>query len=164
MAREYFFNFDKLDYVRGKRPEGCILCHICSGSEKVPDLSVFHNNLVQVSINLYPYNPGHIMVFPVRHVTDIRKLEREEWLAMQDAQNMMLDCLEKTYQPTGYNIGYNLGQDSGASIPHIHLHIIPRYPRELGIADILTGKRLLVEDPFTSRDKLVAGLKKDQDE
>lgn len=99
------------------------------------------------------------MIFPRRHVTDIRELDKNEWLDMQNIQNVMLDCLDHIYQPSGYNTGYNLGEDSGASIAHIHMHIIPRFPKELGIADILTGKRLLVEDPFSSCDKLKEYIK-----
>ena len=50
-------------------------------------------------------------------------------------------------RPHAYNIGFNMGPAAGASINHLHLHIIPRYPRETGIADLIAGKRVLVEDP-----------------
>jgi ATP adenylyltransferase len=51
------------------------------------------------------------------------------------------------HNPCGYNIGYNMGQPAGASIDHLHLHLIPRYPNETGIADLIAGKRVLVEEP-----------------
>jgi len=55
--------------------------------------------------------------------------------------------LDRTYSPSGYNIGYNMGRAAGASIGHLHLHLIPRYPHETGIADLIAGRRVLVEDP-----------------
>jgi ATP adenylyltransferase len=151
---EYFFNFEKMKYLKGEKPEGCALCLIRDKSPKVPDLTVFRNEFVEVSLNLYPYNPGHLMVFPLRHVTDIRRLEKEERAAMNQALDTALDALDLVYSPQGYNTGFNMGRCAGASIEHIHLHIIPRYPAEIGIAELLAGKRVMVEDLFTSRDRL----------
>jgi ATP adenylyltransferase len=58
-----------------------------------------------------------------------------------------LNILDHTHNPKAYNIGYNMGLEAGASIKHLHLHIIPRYPHEIGIADLMAGKRVLVENP-----------------
>jgi ATP adenylyltransferase len=151
---EYFFNFEKMKYLRGERPDGCILCLIRDKSSEVPDLTVFRDGLVEVSLNLYPYNPGHLLVFPLRHVTDIRGLEKEERAAMDRAVDTALDMTDSVYAPQGYNIGFNMGRAAGASIEHIHLHIIPRYPAEIGIAELLAGKRVMVEDLFAVRDRL----------
>jgi ATP adenylyltransferase len=151
---EYFFNFEKMKYLKGEKPEGCALCLIREKSPEVPDLTVFRDELVEVSLNLYPYNPGHLMVFPLRHVTDIRDLESAEQAAMNKALHKALDVVDSVYSPQGYNIGFNMGRAAGASIEHIHLHLIPRYPGEIGIAELLAGKRVMVEDLFTSRDRL----------
>jgi len=61
---EYFFNFDKMGYLKGAKPQGCILCHVGKGSEEVERLVVYENGLLVVSLNLYPYNPGHLIIFP----------------------------------------------------------------------------------------------------
>jgi ATP adenylyltransferase len=58
--------------------------------------------------------------------------------------------MDSMYHPAGYNIGFNMGLAAGASIEHLHLHVIPRYPREVGIADLVAGKRVLVESPMES--------------
>lgn len=144
---EYFFNFDKIAYLQGKKPEGCILCLINSNSPEVVNLSVFANHLFTVSVNLYPYNPGHLLVFPRRHVEDIRELTSEEERDLGHVVKAMLTVVDETHHPGGYNIGYNMGLVAGASISHLHLHIIPRYPREIGMADLVAGKRVLVEAP-----------------
>ena len=61
---EYFFNFDKLGYLKGGKPEGCILCLVAAGSDEVERLVVHESASFVVSLNLYPYNPGHLIVFP----------------------------------------------------------------------------------------------------
>lgn len=151
---EYFYNFDKMDYLTGKRPEGCILCLVAGGSGEVDRLVAFETALFVVSLNLYPYNPGHLMIFPRRHVTDLRQLSREERAALDELLDRSLDVLDTTHGPAGYNIGFNMGLVAGASIDHLHLHIIPRYPREIGIAELIAGKRVLVEDPRETLRKL----------
>lgn len=147
---EYFFNFNKLEYLKGKKPHGCILCLIRDGSEDVERMIVYESEHVIVSLNLYPYNPGHLLVFPKRHVLDIRKLDARERLEMDETTNRCLDILDKAYSPSGYNIGYNIGLAAGASIEHLHLHIIPRYHNEIGIAELIGGKKVLVQNPLDS--------------
>ncbi len=70
--------------------------------------------------------------------------EERELFALQ---RWLLGILDKACAPHAYNIGFNMGGAAGASINHLHLHIIPRYPRETGIADLIAGRRVLVEDP-----------------
>ena len=152
---EYFFNFDKMDYLTGKRPEGCILCLVASGSADVVQLVVHETALAVVSLNLYPYNPGHLLVFPRRHVRDIRELSEAERTDIDAVSRLCLDVLDSTHGPAAYNIGYNMGLTAGASIDHLHMHIIPRYPREIGIAELMAGMRVLVQNPVETR-KLLA--------
>lgn len=164
---EYFFNFNKIGYLKGKKPSSCILCLIRDGSEAVDRLVVHENIYLTVSLNLYPYNPGHIIIFPRRHLTDIRALDDEERAAMDKVVDLCLDVLDEVYHPAGYNIGYNLGLVAGGSIEHLHLHIIPRYANEIGIAELLGGKKVLVQDPLESLAllrKAFASKGKDYDE
>jgi ATP adenylyltransferase len=150
----YFFNFDKMTYVKGGKPRGCILCLLRDTDPSVADLTVLRDPLFIASVNLYPYNPGHLMIFPVRHVEDVRELTAEEESKLVGLQRYLLDLLDRAYAPHGFNIGYNMGHSAGASIEHLHLHIIPRYPRETGIADLIAGKRVLVEDPVKTTRRL----------
>ncbi len=147
---------NKMDYVRGKsRPDvECILCAIISSDERVEKLEVYQSELFFVSLNLYPYTPGHLMLFPKRHVVDIRELTSEEVEQLHNLQNLCLNVLDKVYSPHGYNIGYNIGSAAGASIQHLHLHIVPRYQRELGFIDIIGGAKIIVEDPIRTQYRL----------
>jgi ATP adenylyltransferase len=154
----YFFNFDKMEYVRGKRPSGCILCLIRDGSEEVVDLTVYRDQHFTITVNLYPYNPGHVMIFPNRHITDIREFTAEEVQRVHQLTTLALATLEETHHPAAFNMGYNMGPAAGASIDHLHLHLIPRYPRETGIADLVAGKRVLVEDPRVTSQRIAEAM------
>jgi ATP adenylyltransferase len=151
---EYFFNFDKLNYIKGKKPEGCIICLVSENSDQVVNLTVWENESFLVMVNLYPYNPGHLLICPRRHITDIRELSPGEEDMFLTLQRRFLDVMDSMYHPAGYNIGFNMGLAAGASIEHLHLHVIPRYPREVGIADLVAGKRVLVESPMESARKI----------
>ena len=147
MARDYFFSFEKYAYVKGKKPAPCILCLIRDRSPEVVDLSVHRDELFIACVNLYPYNPGHLLVFPTRHIVDVREYTAEEECRLARLTRYLLDLSEAIQRPAGFNLGYNMGSPAGASIEHLHLHLIPRYPNELGIADLIAGKRVLVEAP-----------------
>lgn len=144
---EYLFSFNKIAYLKGKRPKGCILCLVRDDSEDVDKLVVHQTEHFIVSLNLYPYNPGHLIVFPRRHITDIREYTRKEQQELDALIPICLDALDRYGNPSAYNIGYNMGLSAGASIEHVHLHIIPRYPKEIGIAELVGGSRVLVQDP-----------------
>ena len=154
MSGDYFFSFQKYSYVKGARPPGCILCLIRDQAPEVVDLRVYSDELFIVAVNLYPYNPGHLLIFPARHIEDIRDYTPREEERLNRLQRFILDITDKLHHPNGYNLGYNMGLTAGASIAHLHLHLIPRYPRELGIADLIAGKRVLVEDPRETAGKI----------
>jgi ATP adenylyltransferase len=151
---EYFFNFDKMAYLRKDKSNICTLCMIRDSNPAVIDCSVHESENFIVSMNLYPYNPGHVIVFPKEHFTDIREFQQNQRRELDSLIDICLNVLDATYHPSGYNIGYNMGPVAGASIDHIHLHIIPRYPREIGIAELIAGKRVMVEDPVITSKRL----------
>jgi ATP adenylyltransferase len=139
----------KLSYVRGKKPDvECILCAIRERDPQVVSLEVLRTGLMIVSLNLFPYNPGHLMIFPLRHIVDIREMTPEEVLEMHRLQMKSMEVLEALYSPSGFNLGYNQGPTSGASIPHLHCHLVPRHRNEIGLLEMISeGSRVLVEDP-----------------
>jgi ATP adenylyltransferase len=161
MERDYFFSFEKLGYVKGEKPDGCILCMLTENDPRVVDLTIYRDDLFIVCLNLYPYNPGHLLVFPVRHLEDIRGYSSQEEQRLNLICRFFLDVLDDSHDAFAYNIGYNMGLTSGASINHLHLHIIPRYPHETGITDLIAGKRVLVEDPRESKKKILEIVRKD---
>ncbi len=157
---EYLFNFDKLGYLKGGKPGGCILCLVSTESDEVERMVVHETPSFVVSLNLYPYNPGHLIVFPRRHLLDVRGLSAQERSELDGLVATSLDVLDAEMKPSGYNIGYNMGLAAGASIEHLHLHIIPRYPREIGIAELIAGSRVLVQHPRETQEILSAAFLK----
>ncbi len=155
--RENLFVPNKMPYAKGQnRPDvECILCAIVEKDEKVQRLEVHRTELFTISLNLYPYSPGHLLIFPNRHIVDKRELRSDEVLHLHELECISFEVLTRAYQPRGFNVGYNMGESSGASIPHLHLHVVPRYPRELGFMDVIGGARIIIEDPIVTQEKLV---------
>ncbi len=155
MLKKHLFPLNKYEYIRGERPKvDCILCAIIEKDESVKSLIIYQNELVCISANLYPYNPGHILVFPVRHVKDFRELTTEEEKEINRLTRTSLDKLDELYTPHGYNIGMNIGDASGASINHLHTHIVPRYANEMGFVELSSGAKIFIEPPETTMKRM----------
>jgi ATP adenylyltransferase len=153
--RDHLFNTEKIKYVKGGKPGvECILCAVRDGAPEVKDLTVHRDGLFIVAVNLYPFNPGHLMIFPARHVTELGKLTEEEARELHGLIVKTIGILEAEFGPSGFNVGYNLGRGSGASIDHVHAHVVPRYENEVGFLDVLAGSRVVVVDPVEARDRL----------
>ena len=157
MTLEYknLFSLNKLSYIKGKKPNvDCILCSIVRKEKDVVKLLVTESGHVAVCVNKFPYNSGHLLIFPKRHITDYRELTKDEEAEIDILLRQSLDILDSLYAPLGYNAGYNIGNFAGASIPHLHMHVIPRYKNELGFIDIIGGAKIIVEDPALTMRKL----------
>ncbi len=144
-----------MPYLKNKkfRQQNCILCKILEGSKEINNLLIFKGQLASITLNLYPYNPGHMMIFPNRHIVDIRDLTENEEKEISKLTNASMNTLDELYGPGGYNIGYNIGESSGASINHLHRHLVPRYPNELGFIDVIGGAKVIIEDPIKTLEK-----------
>lgn len=154
-GRRHLFVPNKMGYVTGNRPKvDCILCSVIRGDDVVDRLEVFQDDLFTIMVNLYPYNPGHVMIVPLRHICDPRELSDEEVSRLHQLQTRCMNVLEGLYHPHGFNIGYNLGPFGGASIEHLHLHVVPRFKNELGFLDIIAGTRTFVGEPREMVEKI----------
>lgn len=148
IVREYLFNTKKIEYVSGKKPQvNCILCAVRDKNKEVESLEIFRDDHSIITVNLYPFSPGHLMIFPMRHVEDITELNTEEAASMHRLLVDSMKLIREEFQPSGFNIGWNIGHGSGASISHVHQHIVPRFNNEMGFLDIIGGARVFVVDP-----------------
>jgi ATP adenylyltransferase len=153
--REHLFNTRKITYIRGDKPgAGCILCALRDRDPELVNLEVCRSERLIVTVNLYPFNPGHVMIFPSRHILSIGELSDEEALEMHRMASRITGIIQEEYSPSGFNVGYNLGRGSGASIEHLHMHIVPRYENEVGFLDVLAGARVVVVDPVEVMERL----------
>ena len=149
----------KLDYVQGKnRPDvECILCAVKDNDDRVVSLKVYQDNLIFICLNIYPYNPAHSMIVPNRHITRFIELNKKEILHLNRAIQGFQLLMDDIYNPRGYNIGMNEGI-AGASIPHLHFHVVPRYGSELGYIDIIGKSRIVVEGLNSVKKKIDAKI------
>lgn len=155
MERSYLFNTDKIKYVKGDKPSvGCILCAIRDKNPLVKNLNVHTTEKFIIAVNLFPFNPGHVMIFPKRHICQIGEMTDDEAGEMHSLLCKTIQIINEEFNPSGYNIGYNLGEGSGASIAHLHQHIVPRYTNEVGFLDVLSGTRVIVSDPVVVMERL----------
>jgi ATP adenylyltransferase len=115
----------RISYISGKKKKGCIFCQAAKGGR---DHVVFRSKHAIVMLNAFPYNNGHLMVAPLRHVRDTAQLKDAETIDLFRALNTAKSLLKKTIKPHGFNIGMNLERSAGAGITgHLHIHIVPRW-------------------------------------
>jgi len=108
--------------------KGCLFCEKAKSRSDAKDLLISRGRHAYSLLNRYPYNSGHAMVVPYRHVGEVGELTREEWLDLWRLASDLLRRMKKVFSPQGFNLGINLGRASGAGIPnHLHLHVVPRW-------------------------------------
>lgn len=129
----------KLDYVKNKKTGGpCIFCKLQSGEEEGSTGKLYQDDDIFIVLNAYPYNPGHLLIIPNRHVSQFADLEKREVEKIMDYLKRCQVLLKKELGCQGFNVGFNEGEFSGASIAgHFHLHVVPRFKNELGFIDII---------------------------
>ena len=147
----------RMDYILGKDPqEGCIFCIETDRTHDRERLMLHIGPQVLVMMNKYPYNNGHLLVAPLRHVPDLRDLEPAETTALWDAVNRSLDCLAGLMRPNGFNIGVNLGESAGAGVAdHLHVHLVPRWVGDTNFMTLLDEVRSIPEHILTTFDRLL---------
>ena len=154
----HLFNPHKLQYALKEKSIECILCSIANKS-KLESLEVYRTDKFIIAVNLYPFNTGHLMIFPIRHIEHIEDLTEPEALQLHKLTTATVKILKSEYKPHGFNIGYNLENAAGASIRHIHQHIVPRYENETGFLDVISGTKVAITDPVMVRDTLICKFK-----
>lgn len=161
MFKNWLRALGKLDYVQKKdQPDvECILCAVRDNDERIVLLKVYQDEICFICLNLYPYNPAHSMIVPNRHILRFIELTKDEIVHINRAIQGFQLLLDELYSPKGYNIGINEGI-AGASIPHLHFHIVPRYSEELGYIDIIGKSRIVVEGIDSVKQKIESNIKK----
>jgi ATP adenylyltransferase len=111
----------------GAQPEGCPFC-LAPGLGEPESLVVARGTLVFAVLNLYPYNPGHLLICPYRHVADYTELDEDETVELAAFTRTAMRVVRHTSSPHGFNIGMNQGAVAGAGIAaHLHQHVVPRW-------------------------------------
>jgi ATP adenylyltransferase len=126
-----------------ERPEGCVFCDLLEGNTEEERILV-RTDLAFVTLAKYPYNPGHLLVLPVRHTGDLEDLSAEEDAEIARLLKRCLGALREGEEPHGFNVGLNLGRVAGAGIPdHLHWHVVPRWGGDTNFMPVVGETRVL---------------------
>jgi ATP adenylyltransferase len=127
-------------------PEGCLFCELLARGDDDSSFILARDGAAFAVLNAYPYNPGHLMVAPVRHVGEIEDLTAEELLDTGRLVQRSVRALRQDMDPHGFNLGVNLGRVAGAGIPgHLHWHVVPRWNGDTNFMPVVGETRVLPE-------------------
>jgi ATP adenylyltransferase len=148
----------RMEYIKGgERHEGCIFCDLPAfgPSRDRESLILARGSLAFVILNKFPYNSGHLMVAPFRHVARYDEVAAEEHAEITEWTGRCMRALEKIYGPQGYNVGINQGFPAGAGIEgHLHMHVVPRWTGDTNYMTTIGETKVLPESLEETFDKL----------
>jgi ATP adenylyltransferase len=148
-------------YIGKERGTDCIFCDKLQSDKDAENYLIFRGQEVFTLLNLYPYNNGHLMVAPKRHIGDFTGLTDSELLEIGKVTRQMVKLLRQAFKPAGFNIGVNLGEIAGAGVPgHIHVHIVPRWGGDTNFMPVLGDVRVISEGLELTYQKLKEALGK----
>lgn len=138
-----------------KKKSECIFCRALRMEDDKKAHILFRSEHNFIILNKYPYNPGHLMIAPYRHLSSPESAEPAGLHEMMDLLRLSLTVLSAYYKPQGFNTGMNLGQSAGAGVTgHYHLHLIPRWTGDANFMPIVGKTRVVIEDLPTTYQKL----------
>ena len=147
----------RLQYVTGGHaPPGCVFCTADTGTDPGQAALVVHRGATCfVILNLFPYNNGHLMVVPGRHIATLAEATPDELHEMMLHTQRAEMVLRTAYQPHGINVGINIGRAAGAGVAdHLHIHLVPRWNGDTNFMTAIGNTRVLPEDLQSTAAKL----------
>ncbi len=149
----------RIEYILGEKDAACIFCFKPKEDKDRENLILFRGERNLVMLNKYPYNPGHVMVAPYKHVSSLDVLDDEDLFEHIKLVNRCVEMMKKEMNPEGFNIGINLGKVAGAGIEeHIHTHIVPRWNGDTNFMPVFSDTRVVPEALEATYDKLIGKL------
>jgi ATP adenylyltransferase len=152
---EHLWSPWRLAYITGvSQPTGCGFCQALGAADAEP--LILHRGLTCfVILNLFPYNSGHLMIVPNRHVGSLAALTSDELCELGELTRMSEIAVTEAYAPHGMNMGINLGKPAGAGIlDHVHMHVVPRWHGDTNFMTIVGQTRVLPEELPASAERL----------
>lgn len=132
--------------TRSSDDSGCVFCDALQhGASRA--LVLVEGRTCYVILNLYPYNSGHLMVVPHRHVGTLAALNAAEVVEIAEWVRRAEMALNEAYEPQGINVGMNLGRPAGAGVlDHLHVHLVPRWTGDTNFMSVVGNVRVLPEE------------------
>jgi ATP adenylyltransferase len=145
---------ERMAYIKGEGKDGCAFCDIPAMTDE-DGLVVSRGESVYAVLNLYPYNSGHLMVVPFRHVADYTELSPAETGEVSSYTKQAMAVLRSVSSAQGFNIGMNQGSVAGAGIaPHLHQHVVPRWGGDTNFMPVVARTKVLPQLLRETRDLL----------
>jgi ATP adenylyltransferase len=147
----------RMAYVRSDTTaDGCPFCRIPQGDDE-ESLVVARGQATYAVLNLHPYNPGHLMVLPYRHVADLEDLTPPESAELMAMTQQAIRTIRTVSNPHAFNIGINLGGPAGGSLAdHLHQHVVPRWSGDANFITVIGATKTLPQLLEETRDLLAA--------
>ena len=137
----------RLEYLTAGKKPGCIFCNAVQSSDDRENLVLYRGELAFLILNRFPYNNGHLMVVPDRHVGSLDALTPDERAELMELTRRAEVALTEAYHPHGLNMGINLGKAAGAGVlDHLHVHIVPRWNGDTNYMTVVGQTRVLPEE------------------
>ena len=139
----------------------CVFCKMLKEKKDKKNYIVERTQHSFSVLNIYPYNNGHVLILPKRHLDGLGKLTRIEREDLFDLLESTQKLLDKTMQPAGYNVGINLGRAAGAGFPgHLHIHIVPRWRGDVNFMPVIGDTKIISQSLTTLLSRLKNANKK----
>ncbi len=136
----------RIEYIRSPKHDGCIFCDFPREHRDGERLILYRGKRSFIIMNNYPYNPGHVMIAPYRHVGKWEDLDDDELLEIMKLSQLVIKALKEVMNPDGFNMGVNLGRVAGAGIDdHVHLHIVPRWNGDTNFMPVIADTKVIPE-------------------
>lgn len=137
----------RMEYIKDAgREQGCIFCDLASATDDEASLVLARGRLAYVVLNKYPYNTGHLMIVPYRHVGEWEALDAGEHAEIAALTARSIQALKASSAPHGFNIGVNQGRVAGAGIvDHVHMHVVPRWGGDTNFTVTVGGVKVIPE-------------------
>ena len=145
----------RIKYIQMEKPRGCILCEKPRQNNDAPNYILYRGDENFVIMNSYPYNPGHLMIAPYRHIATLDELTSVELQEHFDIVSRSIKILKQVFNPGGFNLGINMGKIAGAGIEdHFHTHIVPRWLGDTNFMPVISDTRVVPEALAETYEKL----------
>ena len=133
-----------VEHIGEKKGKGCVFCAVLKHKKDGPHFVLFRTRLSFAVLNIYPFNAGHVLVLPLRHVAGLEQLTAAERNDLMEALVKVQGMIKKAFKPDGFNVGINLGHVAGAGIPeHLHIHIVPRWSGDVNFMPALAATKVI---------------------
>ena len=150
----------RMRYILAEESDGCIFCDVVTREDDRGNLVLYRGSSCFAMMNKFPYNNGHIMLAPFRHVGHFESLNDDESLDLMRLLQLSVKAIREVLEPQGFNIGINIGRVAGAGVvDHIHVHVVPRWGGDTNFMPVLSETKVINEELEETYDKLIEGFK-----